>query len=276
MPTTVLDIPAMVCLAIVFSLLPLAQVLASFLIRKSQSPSAPNKGQGRQHSKDYYLLLWHIFDALTHFLIEGSYLYNCFFTSVRSDSIDSAPYSPRSKPFLNDTTRLYGAKYGTGATARLWQEYGKADRRWVESDAAIDVIALEVFTVFVVGAAALTVCFLLVRSRCAQAGQQQAKYRRNRARMWMVAMAVAVAEIYGGWMTFVPEWLSGSRALQTESPVYLWLYLVFFNGIWLAVPVWVLRQAWNEVQDAYVGGASDERGPTGAAGPAEAAKRKNA
>lgn len=266
MPTT--DIPSIICLAIVFSLLPISQTLAGFLLRKSQSsPNNVKKGQQQQqqrqpYAKDYHLLLWHIFDVLTHFLIEGSYLYNSFFTSVPFNLTAPSQDAQRrgAKSFLNDTSRLYGAKYGNNATARLWQEYGKADRRWVESDKAIDVIALEILTVFVVGAAALVVCVLLVRSRCAYKAGEQAKCRRDRARMWMVAISVAVAELYGGWMTFAPEWLSGSQALETSNPVYLWLYLAFFNGIWVVVPAWVLSEAWREVQDAYVGGVGDRRG----------------
>ena len=45
-------------------------------------------------------------------------------------------------------------------------------------------------------------------------------------------------------MTFAPEWLSGNRNLVTSNPLYLWVYLVFFNGLWVVVPVLLLYQSW--------------------------------
>ena len=52
-------------------------------------------------------------------------------------------------------------------------------------------------------------------------------------------------------MTFAPEWLSGNTALATEDPVYLWLYLVFFNMLWVFIPFWVLFVAYTEVSKAF-------------------------
>ena len=37
---------------------------------------------------------------------------------------------------------------------------------------------------------------------------------------------LATAELYGGFMTFCPEWLTGSPNLVTSNPLYLWVYLV--------------------------------------------------
>jgi hypothetical protein len=48
---------------------------------------------------------------------------------------------------------------------------------------------------------------------------------------------LAVAEIYGGWMTFAPEWVSGSENLATSSWMYKCVYLAFFNGLWVVIPV---------------------------------------
>lgn len=41
----------------------------------------------------------------------------------------------------------------------------------------------------------------------------------------------SVAELYGGWMTFAPEWITGSPSLNTSHPLYTWVYLAFFNGL---------------------------------------------
>ena len=48
-----------------------------------------------------------------------------------------------------------------------------------------------------------------------------------------------------GWMTFCPEWLTGSTQLDTSNWLYLWVYLVFFNGIWVVIPVLLLAQSFK-------------------------------
>ena len=52
-------------------------------------------------------------------------------------------------------------------------------------------------------------------------------------------------------MTFCPEWLSGNTNLAGDDPIFLWLYLVFFNVLWVFIPLWVLYVAWTEVRDAF-------------------------
>jgi len=96
-----------------------------------------------------------LFDALVHFTLEGSYLYNCFFTFTDipgpgEEPLPSAiatPFTPHNVFFLGRSDRLYGAFYGTSPTALLWQEYAHADRRWAGAD--LGVISLELLTVFV-------------------------------------------------------------------------------------------------------------------------------
>jgi len=46
--------------------------------------------------------------------------------------------------------------------------------------------------------------------------------------------------------------LTGSTQLATHDFVYMWLYLVFFNGLWVCIPLWVLLQAWVEMKAAFV------------------------
>ena len=49
-------------------------------------------------------------------------------------------------------------------------------------------------------------------------------------------------------MTFCPEWLTGSKNLRTDNFLYLWVYLVFFNGLWVILPVYMLWQSWWEMK----------------------------
>lgn len=48
-----------------------------------------------------------------------------------------------------------------------------------------------------------------------------------------------------GFMTFCPEWLTGSSALDTSNAMFLWVYLVFFNMLWVFIPAWVLYEAYG-------------------------------
>jgi hypothetical protein len=34
-------------------------------------------------------------------------------------------------------------------------------------------------------------------------------------------LVLCVGELYGGWITFGPEWVSGSKNLETSNPVNL-------------------------------------------------------
>ena len=52
------------------------------------------------------------------------------------------------------------------------------------------------------------------------------------------------------WMTFGPEWITGSHALDTSNPLYLWVYLFFFNMLWFVVPLALLYQSWKALAAA--------------------------
>lgn len=133
------------------------------------------------------LFIWHAFDFLIHSIFEGSFLYNCFFTSV--------PYNPLVHPaslvtnFLNAPDRLYGAAHGNNWGTKLWMVYAQADRRWAEAD--LTVISLELLTVLFAGPLALYICFAISR-------------RDPSASFWMIVLATA--ELYGGEQS--PEPLS--------------------------------------------------------------------
>ncbi|OJJ47265.1 hypothetical protein ASPZODRAFT_142011 [Penicilliopsis zonata CBS 506.65] len=226
-----LDAPTALCIAFALSLMPIAFGLGTTLI-----PST--------HTRNRLLFYWHAYDALTHIFIEGSFLYECFF------SFTTLPAGFGREPFfLGYKDRVYGAAYGEGPSARLWQEYAKADHRWAGAD--VTVISLELLTVFLGGPAALYVCYLLWKS--SSATRFSATERGSaKARLWLVAPALATAELYGGFMTFAPEWLTGSSQLETGNPVYLWFYLFFFNTLWVFIPLWVLWEAAKELRATFV------------------------
>ena len=66
-------------------------------------------------------------------------------------------------------------------------------------------------------------------------------------------------------MTFVPDLLVGSPNLVTSNWLFLWVYLVFFNGIWVVVPAALMYQSWVAMKDSFSG--------SGASGTEPAKKR---
>jgi len=204
------------------------------------------------------IFIWHLFDALIHFLFEGSFLYNCFFTYISiphtSDYPHPASLTSPGVYFLGHPDRLYGSQYGTSPTAKLWQEYAKADKRWGGAD--LTVISLELLTVFGAGPLAGYICELVRR-------------RDSGGKLWFWASVLATGELYGGkwprilamsgaqwlttlgFMTFAPEWLTGSPNLDTSNFMYLCVYLTFFNCLWVVFPLWVLYEAYGSISLAF-------------------------
>ncbi|XP_055473402.1 emopamil-binding protein-like [Psammomys obesus] len=129
-----------------------------------------------------------------------------------------------------------------GWIASLWKEYGKADARWLYFDPTI--VSLEILTVVLDGFLALVLIYAIVKE----------KYYRH-----FVQISLCVCELYGGWMTFFPEWLVGSPNLNTKSWLYFWVYLVFFNGLWVLIPGVLLWQSWIELKKALYQGAALEK-----------------
>ena len=76
-----------------------------------------------------------------------------------------------------------------GPTAKLWQEYAKADKRWGGAD--LTVVSLELLTVFGAGPVAACVCEMIRRGDGAGNGK-----------MWFWASVLATAELYGGKIFF--------------------------------------------------------------------------
>ncbi len=141
------------------------------------------------------LFVWHAFDALIHLLLEGSFLYTCFFVSspVSSSSSSAAAswhFTPRDTFFLADPTRTYGAAQGDGFAARLWQEYARADRRWGGAD--LTVVSLEILTVGFGTGIAAAVCAALVGG-----GREEGRGGVS-AKAWFWMVVLATGELYGG------------------------------------------------------------------------------
>ncbi|XP_022337874.2 emopamil-binding protein-like [Crassostrea virginica] len=118
----------------------------------------------------------------------------------------------------------------THVTSQVWKEYALADRRWGISDPTI--VSLEILTVFITGPLAVWLIFAMLKNKT---------YRH------FIQIVLCVCELYGGWMTFCPEWLTGSKNLETGNFLYLWVYLVFFNGIWVIIPILLLVQSWQDM-----------------------------
>lgn len=182
-PMEVTDTPKLISATTVWSLLATVVILAAGYISSRQllPTSASNKTR--------FLFVWHATDALIHFLLEGSYLWNCFFSrsTLVAAGLTGSEYLPHNVFFLGDKEHVYGASYGTSLTSALWREYARADKRWGGSD--LTVISLELLTVFVAGPLAVWVCYCL-------------KNKRSESSFWMIVLATG--ELYGGWMTFVP------------------------------------------------------------------------
>ncbi|KAM0712843.1 hypothetical protein Q7P35_000292 [Cladosporium inversicolor] len=228
-PLEAAQAPALISATTVWSLFATVAILAVGYISSRQllPTSASNKTR--------FLFIWHATDALIHFLLEGSYLWNCFFSSstLVAAGLTGSEYLPRNIFFLGDQENVYGASYGTSLTSALWREYARADKRWGGTD--LTVISLELLTVFIAGPLAVWVCYCI-------------KKNRSEASFWMIVLATG--ELYGGWMTFVPEWLSGSPNLDTSNWMFTWLYLFFFNTLWVWIPLWILYDSYGTIVGA--------------------------
>ncbi|EWC47172.1 hypothetical protein DRE_03541 [Drechslerella stenobrocha 248] len=206
-----IDTITIVSLVFVLGLL----IIAYFVSLSALPPAATNTIR--------FIFIWHLFDALTHLTLEGSFLYHSFF------SFSTTPSG----------LKLYGADFSSAPMAKIWQEYSKADTRWGVADPV--VVAIELPTVLLEGPGAAYICYLLAKEK------QQ---------VWFWILVVAVGEIYGGWMTFAPEWLTGSPALDTSNWMYLWLYLFFFNTLWVFIPGWLCWESYRRI----VGGLNTANG----------------
>lgn len=54
-----------------------------------------------------------------------------------------------------------------------------------------------------------------------------------------------------GFMTFAPEWLTGNQWLDSSNFMYLWVYLIFFNTLWVWIPAYAIYVSWNTLTAAF-------------------------
>ncbi|GAA5851834.1 hypothetical protein JCM8547_000072 [Rhodosporidiobolus lusitaniae] len=120
-----------------------------------------------------------------------------------------------------------------GPLASLWSEYALADTRWAVSDPT--VVSVELITVLGAGPLCVWTAEMMRRGR-------------GEWRVWTIMLSVA--ELYGGWMTFVPEWVSGSPSLNTSHWLYTYVYLLFFNGLWVVIPLVLIAQSFGVIKGA--------------------------
>ncbi|KZT23475.1 Emopamil-binding protein [Neolentinus lepideus HHB14362 ss-1] len=117
-----------------------------------------------------------------------------------------------------------------GPFAEMWKEYARADFRWGFSDPT--VVSLEILTVLGAGPLCCWIIYQIVKDDPAR-------------HYWIVVLSTA--ELYGGWMTFCPEWLTGSPNLDTSNPLYLYVYLIFMNTIWVFIPLWLMVDSYGHI-----------------------------
>ncbi|TFK52474.1 Emopamil-binding protein [Heliocybe sulcata] len=117
-----------------------------------------------------------------------------------------------------------------GPFAEMWKEYARADFRWGFSDPT--VVSLEILTVLGAGPLCCWIVFQIVKDDPAR-------------HYWIVVLSTA--ELYGGWMTFCPEWLTGSPNLDTSNPLYFYVYLIFMNTIWVFIPLWLMVDSYGHI-----------------------------
>jgi hypothetical protein len=136
-------------------------------------------------------------------------------------------------------TLLYGGANSAPADnvfANVWRIYGKADARWSTYDSTI--LSMEVLTVFVAGPMALLCVYGLLNKKS-----------------WTQLMIAIVSalELYGGFMTFGPEWLARpANPNLTNDPYMLWIFLFFMNALWVWVPAILLFDSCVKINNALV------------------------
>lgn len=120
--------------------------------------------------------------------------------------------------------------------------YVKVDWRWVGVDLVI--MSIEIIMVVFGGVMVVLVCWDLVRKNVVR-GNLVSEYifgevevRKGGLLMGDIVIIFVMVELYGGYMIFMLEWLSGSVNLDMSNFMYKWIFLVFFNVSCLMVMLW--------------------------------------
>lgn len=115
--------------------------------------------------------------------------------------------------------------------------FRSSTQRWGTADET--VVALELLTVFLAGPIAVYIAYLMAKN----VGAAFEGRRFLAIHFWTIILSTM--ELYGGFMTFAPEWLTGSQQLRTGmlstprdraagfSPAYTASYLDNFLHCWI-------------------------------------------
>lgn len=137
-----------------------------------------------------------------------------------------------------------GAANSSHPLSFIWREYGKADARWAVYDPT--VLSLELLTVFIMGPIAIMMVYGIY-------------YRKP----WrhVLNIVICTSELYGGAMTFFPEWLARPVANPnlSDKPIHVWIYLFFMNALWVWVPLILLIDSCILLTRAAAGWKLDQR-----------------
>ncbi|GAA99417.1 uncharacterized protein L969DRAFT_93879 [Mixia osmundae IAM 14324] len=157
--------------------------------------------------------------------------------------------------FLYNSTFGRTADSGTSLFCKMWQEYAKADTRWGTADPT--VVSLEILTVLIMGPICLLICYQIARTNPMR-------------HFWLIVLSTS--ELYGGFMTFAPEWLQGSPSLYGDTFLKLWVYLALMNLIWVFIPLWLLYESYLQLSQSL--GASTQSTRVQTRSVSRAQKRK--
>lgn len=69
-----------------------------------------------------------------------------------------------------------------------------------------------------------------------------------------------MSQLYLGFMTFCPEWLTGNQYLDGSNFMYMWVYLVFFNMLWVFIPAYAIYVSWGAFSAAFQAQAQSANG----------------
>jgi hypothetical protein len=146
------------------------------------------------------LFIWHLFDALIHFIFEGSFLWNCFFVHAPHPSGNrrGSAFLPPDVHFLGRRDRTYGAAHGSG---RVFAALAASTRARTAAGRAptLPLSASRSSPCASAGPLALW-CAEMVRR--AEREREHAVGRKNVVgtvnRKWFWMVVLATGELYGG------------------------------------------------------------------------------
>jgi hypothetical protein len=156
LPPDLFDQTTLLSLASTVALVAVAYASSLHFLPRARA-SAPSFSSAVGPATLRFLFIWHAADALCHFVLEGSFLYHCFFSAApvaavraaaaeASAAVGTLPALPVWPTPLNWLNRgidhsaevAYGAQAGgDGFFAQLWMVYARADVRW----AGVDVVS---------------------------------------------------------------------------------------------------------------------------------------